>query len=96
MEINSVVPKIQPLHNATVTLSPGDSIVVDGDLATETIAIKHVGLNSYDMTTAYDNNGNAIVLTSTKTAFVALGYMYIQIQKPTTTNPVGVLVLTDD
>ncbi|MCK5607208.1 hypothetical protein KAR91_35320 [Candidatus Pacearchaeota archaeon] len=64
---------------------------LDGDIGLSEIAVNLVGENGVDIVTAYDSNGNAIVLDSTHTSLTMNGRASLQFVKPITANPVGLI-----
>lgn len=65
------------------------SIVADGDLSTDEVTFEIVG-PSGGLTTAYDADGVALILTGTKPNISLFAPIELKITKPLTTNEVGI------
>jgi hypothetical protein len=76
----------------TFYIPPNCSIVVDGNLATNTIPVYHVGINGTDLTVA-TVNGEAFVFSSTNTSFSNFTPTHLKFDKGITTNAVGLLLI---
>ena len=69
------------------------SLQVDGDLGSEEITISYSDFAGTGLTDAYDSDGNLLVLSQTKPHIAFYAPAKIQIDKPVTTNDVGLNIV---
>jgi len=86
-----------PKQPAAATVAPFEitkesvpyTLQIDGDLAANTIPVYAIGINGSDTTVATDENGDAIVFSTSKIWHTFHGPAYISVVKGVTANAVG-------
>jgi hypothetical protein len=89
--MTTVIPKQTAASTETRSIGKGSvpvSIQVDGDLASDTIAVNLLGINGTDAT-AYKVDGTAFTFSTDNTILTFYGPCDVQFVKGITTNAVG-------
>jgi len=73
-------------------IPPNCTIVIDGDLGTNTIPVYHIGAVATDLTPE-TSNGENFVFSATNTSFSNFTPSHLKIDKGITTNAVGLLMI---
>ena len=88
-----LIAKAAGAGSKSLVLPKGTSIFVDGTLTTETITVEYVGLDDSTTTPAYDEYGQALVLSVSRTDLVLSATAHVKFTKGVTTNAVGVYAI---
>jgi hypothetical protein len=70
------------------------TLQVDGDLGSDVIAVKGAGATDTEETTLYDSEGAVLQLAAATPMISFYAPVRLSITKPTTTNAVGLMLLT--
>jgi hypothetical protein len=87
----TIIPKQTAAKTETRSIASDSvpvSVQVDGDLASETIAVNLIGINGTD-TTAYTVDGTTYTFSADNTILTFYGPCDVQFVKGVTTNAVG-------